>query len=78
MNDIYYPRLIKRIRAALIDSLLIPIAAIALLIIGTSIGNPAIWMKIALVALPVVILEPGMISWMERQAIYGCRRQLKG
>lgn len=62
MHPLYYPRLIKRVRALLIDSILLPVAALATLLIGASTGISSTGGKLLLIVLPVFILEPVMLA----------------
>ncbi len=62
MNALHYPRLIKRVRAVLIDSILLPVAAMTTLIAGDAMGVSGMSGKILLIALPLFILEPVMLS----------------
>lgn len=63
MDKVAYPRLIKRIRAALIDSVLIPLAFFAgLVLIGVSgISHPLA--KLVLAMMPILVLEPGLVAF---------------
>lgn len=62
MNKIAYPRLIKRIQAFLIDSLLIPAAVFATLISSnvSAIAHP--YGNALLLAATIFVLEPGMVA----------------
>lgn len=62
MAAVYYPRLIKRVRAVLIDSLVVPAAAVASLGIGYALGVTGFAMRVLLVAAPVFVLEPGLVT----------------
>jgi uncharacterized RDD family membrane protein YckC len=62
MAVVYYPRLIKRVRAVLIDSLVVPGAAVASLGIGYALGVTDFAMRALLVAAPVFVLEPGLVT----------------
>jgi uncharacterized RDD family membrane protein YckC len=57
-----YPRLIKRVRAGLIDSVAIPAAAMATLIIGDAMGVSDTAAKLLLLIVPIFLLEPLMLS----------------
>lgn len=63
MNAIAYPRLIKRVRAVLVDSVLIPVAAFGTLILGeaSGISNPA--GKVLLLLGPIFVLEPVLVAF---------------
>ena len=61
MNSVYYPRLVRRVRAVLIDSVLVPVAAIAALLIGVSAGITDPLAKILLFVAPIIILEPFLV-----------------
>lgn len=60
--DRYYPRLIRRIQAVLIDSLILPIAVISALYFSTALGVEAGSLKIAVVVGVVFFLEPVLVS----------------
>lgn len=62
MHSLQYVRLIKRIRAVLIDGVLIPVVALGTLIIGDSLGVTGVAAKMALIVCPIFILEPAMLS----------------
>jgi uncharacterized RDD family membrane protein YckC len=57
-----YPRLIKRVRAGLIDSVVIPVAAMTTLIIGDAMGASGTAAKLLLLFVPIFLLEPVMLS----------------
>ena len=63
MSAVAYPRLIKRVRAVLIDSVVVPVAAVAAVAAGYLSGVTGIWERVALVAVPVLLLEPGLVAW---------------
>lgn len=63
MSTVYYPRLIKRVRAFLIDGVLVPLVAIATLVIGVSLGVESLPAKLALFIVPILILEPALVAW---------------
>lgn len=63
MNTVYYPRLIKRVRAFLIDAVLVPFVALAALVIGVSLGVESLPAKLALFFAPILILEPALVAW---------------
>ncbi|MEO7402047.1 MAG: hypothetical protein ABIU95_00090, partial [Burkholderiales bacterium] len=60
--DLRYPRLIKRVQAVLIDSILIPICAIGTLLLGTSLGVSGPFAKFMLLAGPALLLEPVLVT----------------
>jgi uncharacterized RDD family membrane protein YckC len=60
--SIYYPRLIKRVRAVLIDSVVVPAAAVASLGIGYGLGITDFATRALLVAAPIFVLEPGLVT----------------
>jgi uncharacterized RDD family membrane protein YckC len=62
MNTIAYPRLIRRIQAFLIDSVLVPVAVIGTLILGDALGVSQPSGKVLLLLGPVFILEPGLVA----------------
>lgn len=63
MTAIAYPRLIKRVRAVLIDSVLLPLAVFGTLIIGNAAGISSTLGRVILVLAPILILEPGMVAF---------------
>ena len=60
--DLRYPRLIKRVQAVLIDSILIPICAIGTLLLGTGLGVSGPIAKLMLLVGPVLVLEPVLVT----------------
>ena len=63
MTTITYPRLIKRVRAVLIDSVLLPLVVIGTLIIGDALGIPGPYGKAMLILIPILVLEPGLVAF---------------
>lgn len=63
MNTIAYPRLIKRVRAVLIDSVLVPVAVFSTLILGETLGVSHPLGKVMLILAPIFILEPGLVAF---------------
>lgn len=63
MTQFAYPRLIKRVRALLIDSILVPVVFINSLILGDAWGVTQAYGKLLLIFLPIFILEPGMVAF---------------
>lgn len=62
MTAVTYPRLIRRVRAVLVDSVLLPVTVLAVLILGDSLGVSSVYGKVVLVVLPIIILEPGLVA----------------
>ena len=62
-QGVYYPRLVKRVRAVLIDSVVVPVIAVATLIAGHALGVTEFFGRVLLVAVPVFILEPGLVAF---------------
>jgi uncharacterized RDD family membrane protein YckC len=62
MPSVSYPRLIRRIRAVLIDSVLLPIAVFGTLILGDALGVSHTYGKVALALGPIFVLEPGLVA----------------
>jgi uncharacterized RDD family membrane protein YckC len=62
MNAVAYPRLIKRVRAVLIDSVLVPVSVVATLILGDALGVAHPTGKLLLLIGPVFVLEPGLVA----------------
>ena len=63
MNPIVYPRLIKRVRAVLIDSVLLPVAILVTLLLGNALGVSHPVGKAMLILAPIFILEPGLVAF---------------
>jgi uncharacterized RDD family membrane protein YckC len=63
MAAMAYPRLIKRVRAVLIDSVVVPLAAVASVAVGYAFGITGIWERVLLFVIPVLLLEPGLVAW---------------
>jgi uncharacterized RDD family membrane protein YckC len=62
MSTVFYPRLIKRVRAVLVDSVVVPLAAVASFATGYAAGITETWARVLLVAVPVLLLEPGLVA----------------
>jgi uncharacterized RDD family membrane protein YckC len=62
MPPVFYPRLIRRIQAVLIDSVLVPIAVIGTLVLGDSFGVHDNYGKFVLAIVPIFVLEPGLVA----------------
>jgi hypothetical protein len=62
VDAVYYPRLVKRVRAVLIDSVLVPVVAITSLGVGYGLGVTDFLWRALLVGVPVFILEPGLVT----------------
>ena len=63
MNPIAYPRLIKRVRAVLIDSVLLPVSVLVTLILGNALGVSHSLGKAMLILGPIFILEPALVAF---------------
>jgi len=63
MSALRYPRLIKRVRAVLIDSVVVPLAAVASFAAGYGLGVTETWARALFVAIPILALEPGLVAW---------------
>ena len=63
MTDIYYPRLIKRVRAVLIDSVLLPVSIFSVLIVGDALGVTHSFAKAMLFVVPVLVLDPVLVAF---------------
>jgi uncharacterized RDD family membrane protein YckC len=57
-----YPRLLRRVRAVLIDSVLIGVIFVAWLIALPRLGDLHYAMKLAVFIVPIVLLEPALVS----------------
>lgn len=62
MPQIFYPRLIRRVRAILIDSVLLPISVLGSLILGGALGVSHAYGKVALILVPIFVLEPWLVA----------------
>ena len=62
MPPIFYPRLIRRVRAILIDSVLLPVTIFGTLILGDTLGVTHTFGKVALILVPIFVLEPGLVA----------------
>lgn len=62
MTTVAYPRLIKRVRAVLVDSILLPVTVFAVLLLGDAVGVSGAGGKALLIAIPIFILEPGLVA----------------
>jgi uncharacterized RDD family membrane protein YckC len=63
MNRIAYPRLIKRVRAVLVDSIIIPSAVFAGLGIGAALNVSHPLVKGALLVAPIFLLGPVLVAF---------------
>jgi len=63
MTALFYPRLIKRVRAVLIDSVLVPVSVFATLIAGDALGLTHFYAKAMMFVLPIFVLEPAMVAF---------------
>ncbi len=61
-NKISYPRLLRRVQAALIDSLIMPVILLIAIYIFGSTGVTNIFLK-AIILIPIIIIEPIFISF---------------
>lgn len=62
MPPIFYPRRRRRVRAILIDSVLLPITVFGSLILGDALGVSHTYGKVALILVPIFVLEPGLVA----------------
>jgi uncharacterized RDD family membrane protein YckC len=58
--EVAYPRLIRRIQAVLVDSILIPLAAFSVLFV---INSSSWWINVGAMLLIILILEPVLVSF---------------
>jgi len=64
MESLSYPRLLRRVQAVLIDSLIVPITVIGLISFSGVIDiEQAWWIKAILLFGPIIILEPGLVAF---------------
>ncbi len=57
-----YPRLIRRIQACLIDSIVFAIIFFGSFLLVSSLKVESLWLKIIIIFLPIFILEPALVS----------------
>lgn len=62
MNAVAYPRLLRRVRATLVDSLLLTLVAFGALFLAASAGLAHPLGKALLILLPILMLEPGLVA----------------
>ena len=62
MTAVAYSRLIRRVRAVLIDSVILPVTVLSILVLGDTLGVSDAYGKVMLIAIPVLILEPGLVA----------------
>ena len=62
MTAVAYSRLIRRVRAVLIDSVILPVTLLSILVLGDTLGVSDAYGKVMLIAIPVLILEPGLVA----------------
>ncbi len=58
-----YPRLLRRVQAVLIDSLIIPIVFIGVMLLVAQFNVENIYIKVSALILPFLILEPGLVAF---------------
>lgn len=58
-----YPRLLRRIQAVMIDSIIIPVVLWGVIFLISKLNVDSIHIKIMAVVLPVFILEPAMVAF---------------
>lgn len=63
MNAITYPRLIKRVRAVLIDYVLVLVSVLGTLILGDALGISHPVGKVMLFLVPIFVLDPGLVAF---------------
>jgi uncharacterized RDD family membrane protein YckC len=63
MPKVSYPLLIRRVRAILIDSVLLPVTVFGVLILGDALGVSHPYGKVALILAPIFVLEPGLVAF---------------
>jgi uncharacterized RDD family membrane protein YckC len=63
MSTVAYPRLIKRVRAVLIDWIVLTVAAFGTLILGGMLGVSHVYGKVMLVLGVIFVLEPGLVAF---------------
>jgi len=63
IEQVSYPRLLRRVQAVLIDSLILPIVLLSVIMLVGISGSDAIWLKVLALCLPILVLEPGMVAF---------------
>lgn len=62
-TEVLYPRLLRRVRAFLIDSVIFIILTFTWMVSLPAFGESAFLVKIAALIIPVMILEPGLVAF---------------
>ena len=58
-----YPRLIRRVQACIIDSFIIVFILVGLFLLVTTFSVEPVWVRIAIVLVPVFFFEPVLVSY---------------
>jgi uncharacterized RDD family membrane protein YckC len=62
IRPVLYPRLIRRVRAILVDSIVLPIVVLGVVMVGSAVGVSNGYAKFALLVIPMFFLEPVMVA----------------
>lgn len=61
-RSVFYPRLIRRVRAILVDSIILPVVMFGFVMVGSAAGVSDGYAKFALLIVPIFVLEPAMVA----------------
>ncbi len=61
-RSVFYPRLIRRVRAILVDSIILPVVMFGVVMVGSAAGVSDGYAKFALLIVPIFFLEPAMVA----------------
>ncbi|MEZ5457043.1 MAG: hypothetical protein R3F04_13190 [Lysobacteraceae bacterium] len=61
-RSVFYPRLIRRVRAILVDSIILPVVMFGVVMVGSAAGVSDGYAKFALLIVPIFVLEPAMVA----------------
>ena len=62
LRPLSYPRLIRRVRAILVDSIVLPVVVFGVVMVGSAVGVSDGYAKFALLIVPIFFLEPAMVA----------------
>ena len=61
-RSVFYPRLIRRVRAILVDSIILPVVMFGVVMVGSAAGVSDGYAKFALLIVPIFVLDPAMVA----------------
>ena len=62
MENLSYPRLLRRVRAVFIDSLIVSVVTLGFIVIAGSLQLIEPWVKALFLVGPIILLEPGLVT----------------